>query len=318
MGFLFKVPAVADFLAALIFLPFLEKSLFSRRLFSRLLAITVGFATPFGLTILAFFLLGAIHPFWINVFGRNFSYASWENYFRFPYLVFLAISLLLLYRWRRTLPKALLLVIPWFLLAVLGSRISIRPYTHYLIQVLPALFLAVFLIFDDIRHNFWVVFIPLFFFIVLVPQFPLDRGSIGYQFGYYKNFIEYKTGTRDILAYRNFFDPHVQRTYDAAAFLQANTLPSDSTFIWSDDALIYGLARRTCATPFVVAYITHVWDPSFADSVRDLSNKRPIYILVSTERIGVYPFPFLSQFISDHYHKVTQFRDIIVYKWTSK
>ena len=314
LGFLFKVPAVSDFIAAIIFLIFVEEGFLRRKLFIRLFVLTAGFITPFVITLLPFVLSGALSDFWVNVFERNLSYSSWENSFRIYYLIFLIIVLPLFYYFRKRFSPAFMLLFLWFFLAVLGSRISIRPYTHYLIQVLPSLSLIVFFIIFDIRRNFLLAFVPLFFYLALVPQFPLNRGSVGYQLGYYRNFIDYKSGKINITVYRSFFDPHVPRTYAVADYLKANTLPGQPTFIWGDDALIYDLSDRPPIGKYIVAYITPIWDSNFKETVHDLVIKQPLYILVSTERIDVFPFPFLTKFLSENYKKDVQFADIIVYK----
>lgn len=283
-------------------------------IFIRLFVLTAGFITPFVITLLPFVLSGALSDFWVNVFERNLSYSSWENSFRIYYLIFLIIVLPLFYYFRKRFSPAFTLLFLWFFLAVLGSRISIRPYTHYLIQVLPSLSLIVFFIIFDIRRNFLLAFVPLFFYLALVPQFPLNRGSVGYQLGYYRNFIDYKSGKINITVYRSFFDPHVPRTYAVADYLKANTLPGQPTFIWGDDALIYDLSDRPPIGKYIVAYITPIWDSNFKETVHDLVIKQPLYILVSTERIDVFPFPFLTKFLSENYKKDVQFADIIVYK----
>lgn len=314
IAFLFKVPAVTDFIAAMFFLVFVEEGFLRRKLFIRLFILMVGFITPFVITLLPFVLSGALSDFLVNVFERNLSYSSWENSFRTYYLIFLIIVLPLFYYFRKRFSPAFILLFLWFFLAVLGSRISIRPYTHYLIQVLPPLGLIVFFIISDVRRNFLLVFVPLFFYLILVPQFPLNRGSIGYQLGYYRNFIDYKSGKINITVYRSFFDPHVPRTYAVSDYLKANTLPDQPTFIWGDDALIYDLSDRPPIGKYIVAYITPIWDPDFKETVHDLVTKQPSYILVSTERIDVFPFPFLTKFLSENYIKDVQFADIIVYK----
>lgn len=314
IGFLFKVPAASDFLGALIFLVLYQKSIINRVFFKRLLILFIGFIVPFLFCLLPYILSGSVSDFMTYVFFRNLSYSSWQNNFRIPYFIFLAVFFFLLFIRRKNISPPLLFICCWFFLAVLGSRISIRPYTHYLIQVLPSLGMALFFLFSDLRRNILVFIIPFLFYFIIIPQFPLNKGSIGYQFGYYKNYLNYATGKKDVLAYRTFFDPHVQRTYDVAHFLQTNTNPTDQTFVWSDDAHIYNLSLRPPLTKYIVAYITSEWDPQFKDSIAVLTKTHPKYIVVSTERIDVFPFPYLTKLLSTDYIKDSQFRDMIIYK----
>jgi hypothetical protein len=318
IGFLFKVPAAADFLGALIFLTLYQKSVIHQAFLKRLFVLFIGFIIPLLVCLIPYLFSGALSDFMTYVFFRNLSYSSWQNNFRIPYFIFLAVFFSILFIRRKTISPSLLFICSWFFLAVLGSRISIRPYTHYLIQVLPSLGIALFFLLSDLRRNFLLFIIPLLFYFVIIPQFPLNKGSIGYQYGYYRNYLNYVTGKKDVLAYRTFFDPHVQRTYDVSKFLQTNTKPTDYTFVWSDDAHIYNLSLRPPLTKYIVAYITSEWDPHFKDSIAALSKNPPKYIVVSTERIDVFPFPYLSTLLSRDYTKDVQFRDMIIYKNISK
>lgn len=313
-GALFKIPAALDFAGAALFLTALERQFLPARLWRRLFFLAMGFLTPFLLTAVYFFFRGAISDFWQHVFLSNLVYSAWGNNFRKFYLLLLVFYYCWLFFKRSKLAPQLLLVMMWLPLAILGSRLSVRPYAHYLIQILPPAFLLMGILLQNLKKHFYLSGFLLFIFGFILPQFDFNQGAFSYQVKYFQNYIDYTSGKKSLVDYQKFFDPHVPRTYAAAAFVKNRTQPGDKLFIWGDDPLVYLLAERYPVGKYSAAYHIKDWDLDFKDTILGLTTYQPKYILVSTERVEVFPFPFLKEFLGKHYQPADQFADLIVYQ----
>lgn len=314
IGALFKLPAMVELGAIVLFLFLSEKKLFSLSFIIRCVMIASGFVLPWISIMFIFYLKGALGDFWLNVIIRNLGYSGWQNYFLLPYLYIIFIVSMLLFFYREQINSKSLFAIIWFLFALLGSRLSIRPYTHYLIQVLPAFCLLVGLYFANLKRERVLSVALVFFIFITLTQFPFNLGTLRYQVSYYANFFAYALKLRSVTQYHTFFDPHVPRTYKAAEFLRQHTQLDDRVFIWGDDALIYDLADRRPIGRFSMAYHIMDWDKEFKETIQDLTTRKPSFIMVSTERMTIFPFPYLQQLLAQEYTYETAFEDILVYR----
>ena len=179
---LFKVPAVFDFLAALMVCLLLIETKTMKTLIFHLFSLIIGFLIPLFSTFVFFGLKQALGQYLSAVFSQNLPYlSSWGNstvkisgfslefIFR---LLFLALLLIILFIFRQKLSLTFKIVIIWFFTSVFAALLSTRPYPHYLLQILPSFSLSFGLIF--LKENKLVKVIPLIlllFFIFIFKFF---------------------------------------------------------------------------------------------------------------------------------------------------
>lgn len=298
IGFLFKPPTIFDLTAVIFFLFFIYANKL-KQLFSKILVIFLGFCLPNAIMLFYFYLNNNLIYYWEYAFKGNFSYSLWNNFLIIPYgsLIlragFILIFLINIILFRKYIPRYLLLVILWFLFSLFGSLLSARYYIHYFIQVIPAFSLLAGSILNFRKKLCWIVLAAAILFWNF--NFP---GSFKYQYEYYVNFGEYIGGRKTISAYRNFFDQNVNTTYKVADFLK--TAKRGPIFIWSDNSLIYPLAKRGPVGKFSAAY-NIVWSENRKnETMSKLKTVLPIYVIVSNP--VKYPYPELDKFIASNYN----------------
>jgi hypothetical protein len=76
-----------------------------------------------------------------------------------------------------------------------------------------------------------------------------------------------------------WFSPQVLQTYDFSKAIMANSLNTESMYVWGGDSLIYPLAHRDPAFKYVVDF--HVSDLGLQNELAaDLEQRLPRYIVV--------------------------------------
>ncbi len=280
VGFLFKVPAVFDFTALLIWLLFWQKTKLAN-IFKCLL----GFIVPISLTIIYYGVVGGLEPYVRSALLQNVGYlTSWQTGQQgsgglmnrgIIIAVFLAMFYPLAKKFKLSRWASLMVI--WFLLAMYGALLSERPYPHYLIQpaVPGVLLLALFLysrrkvlklviVVTGILGGWWWQQIK-FWGYPLVP--------------YYINFVQYITQQKSLEEYRNYFDPRVNQTYKLGEYLKMSTLPQDRVFIWGDEPGVYALGERLPVGRYTVAY--HVVDfNGYEETIKAWGKQPPKVVLV--------------------------------------
>lgn len=317
IGALFKLPAITDLLAGILYLLFLRDTHGWPKVLNRIVYLFGGFLIPLTIVIVYFWSNGALPNFIASVLSQNIGYSGWENYFLVPYLVGAGVVTAYLYVRKKYFDSAHLLILLWFMGALLGSRLSIRPYTHYLIQVLPPIALLLAWSYKDTKNIILNYGALALFLIIMIVQFPFNFGTINYQLGYYNNFISLVSKTQNISQHHDFFDPHVARTYQTAEFIVKNTDPDERIFVWGDDPLIYALSERLPVGKYTAAYHVKDWDTNFSDTIYHLELYKPRFIFVSNERISVSPFPYLYNLLDESYRFERAFADILIYRRTN-
>lgn len=310
LGFLTKFPAVFDFIAVFLFL-----SIYTwphLKIFVKTIGFSLlGFSVP-NLAVFGYFLWHqAVSDYLKYGYLWNFRYASWGNEFLIPYGnvilegIPVLILFLLLFVLRRRIKPIVSLIIFWLLLSFLGSILSARHYTHYFLQVVPAISLLLGLIFQKRRRLFYGIII----FSVLVISI-LNPYTIKYPRLYYQNFVETALKLKDKSAYNSFFDPHVNRTYKVAEFLRQEK--AGPIFVWGDEPLIYALSRRSAVGRFSAAY-NIAWEESRKkETLQKLLSTPPVFIFI----VKPVHFPFweLDSLLAKNYRFVKQIEDVSVYE----
>ncbi len=316
VAFLFKIVAVFDLLAFLIFFVVLklpenvsfsvyrkaeknELGIMSRELWTNFiipnsLFMILGFLLPLFLTTLFFLFNNALLDFLQTVFFGNISYVGWKNtFFNIPQglLILKGILLIIVLSiifWKRKLfTKASLFIILWLVFSLFNVFFSERPYTHYVIVLLPSFCLLIGLLFASTEKMSRIKILTGIAAVValLISQFTFN---IKDSYQYYPNAIQFLTNKESVKEYQTFFDPHVPRDYMLSEFIIKNTKASDTVFIWGNSPQIYAMSDKLPPGKYTVAYHI-IQNNAFEETQGAIAESNPKYIIVLQESA---PLPF--------------------------
>ena len=304
LAFLFKIVAVFDLVAFIVFLivtklpkklswKFIRKLLTTSELRSFLLLI-LGFSLPLFVTIIYFAANGALTNFFQATFLGNIDYVGWKNtLFGIPQgLLFLKLFVLLLtitliIRLRNRLTAPILFILTWLIFSLFNVYFSGRPYTHYALVLLPNFCLFIGLLFTKQPTIYKInsTIVGLLLIITLAFHFSLNPMR---SYLYYQNFLQFVSNQKSTEAYQSFFDPNVPRDYALATFIRSNTTTKDPVFIWGNNPQIYVLSHKLPLGRYTVAY--HVSQNNALNETQQLLNKiKPKYI-ISLDKTQPLPF----------------------------
>jgi len=307
VAFLFKIVAIFDLLAFLIFfwlvnLPqkdswiSFKKALIRETkkgkqepwfhsLFLTSCFLLLGFLLPLVIFMINFALHNALGDFIQAAFFNNVDYVGYQNsLFGIPQgllifkIILLFIALFFIVRNQNKLSKPALFITLWIVFALFNSYFSGRPYTHYALVVVPSFCLLAGLLLDSqkkIKIVGGLIIVLIFFFFKF--QINITRTYL-----YYQNAYKLITNKENIVDYQTFFDQKTPRDYAIAAFITSHTSSSDKVFIWGNDPQIYVLSHKLPIGTYTVAY--HITENNALDETQKLVNKeRPKYIIVLKE-----------------------------------
>ncbi len=304
IAFLFKIVAVFDFGAMLVFLVFADSSFSFKNLLKRKTLIfeiekvagfVLGFVLPIILTAAVFLFNGALSYFIKAVLFSNVGYVGYGNKLIIPQgflilkLIILGLFCLLLYARRKSLSFPSMFVWLWFAFSLFNAFFSQRPYTHYLLTLLPAFCLLVgFFLFDKKRQRFTFLVLVLTFIIVIksfwfFAKFPF----------YYANFVLFVTNQKSVSSYEAFFDRNTPIDYELAAYISLHTYPSDSIFIWGNNAQLYKLTDKLPPGKYAAAYHITSYPDGVSNTKTGILMKKPKLIVIMPN-VGPIPFPLLN------------------------
>jgi hypothetical protein len=326
MGFLFKVPAAFDFIAAAIFYVFfLSKDIRETvsRIFSRnIWLMIIGFLGPIILSLIYYATRGGFEPYLRSALMQNMGYlSSWktgDNPASGPFvisgLMLRAIILLIgtaglwVARLKFKLSLKTSFASLWFLFALFGALLSARPYPHYLIQpAVPAALLLVILFIDKTKIAKVVVGLQI---AVTIAAY-LFVGFWSYSIlPYYQNFFSWAVGNKTQTEYFGYFGEQVNRSYKIAEYVRRTTSPEDRIFIWGDDPYIYPLSQRLPSGRYTVAY--HVVDfNGYDETAAAIKVQKPkIIVWLDYGR----QFPQLSSIVADGYIRVEDIEGATIFR----
>ncbi|HKZ34920.1 MAG TPA: hypothetical protein VJ179_03605 [Patescibacteria group bacterium] len=305
LAFLYKIPAFFDFLAVFLCTFFLPKP-FSEK-FSFLRSLSVGFFLPILITSLWMLSQHAFIPFVESVFLLPFQYVEQSHQ-----ILFLGINLFLL-KWgllgsvllvmfvvRKHLSFPQSFFFLWFLLSLEGALLGGRPYTHYLIQIIPSFLLIIGTYKKTLKDIVLPTFSLLLTFFVSTRFFPLSLGALSYQPLYYQNFLSYLQGLRTKDDFEAFFDPNVNRVKEISALLQKETAEEEPIYVWGDEPMIYTYTKRPTAGRFTASYHVDLWPNGYKEELDRLQENPPRRIVYFKETH--FPFPELDNLIRQKYN----------------
>lgn len=317
IAFLFKVVAVFDLSAFLIFLFFLEfptnrkfqdKKYIILKL-KQLSPFLIGFSVPIVVTALFFLLNNAFVEFAKAIFFSNIGYVGYGNKFLIPHgllllkIVLLSIYILYIFKLRKKLSLTTIFITIWFAFSVFNAFFAERPYTHYLLTLLPSFVLMIGLTLWDKKYR-KIKFICLFLVLVLILK---NFNFYGKTTTYYQNFASFILGQKSVSSYRAYFDRRTTTDYEIAMFIRSKIKKNDSIFVWGNNAQLYKMAESIPLTKYIVAYHVTGYKDGLANTREALERTKPKFIIIMP---GQTPIPFMLT----HYSERLNINDVAIYE----
>lgn len=295
LAFLFKVVAVFDLAAFILFIVFVQiKNLDLKQIKTvviELLPLLAGFIIPILITFLFFALQRALPDFIYSVFLSTVGYVNYGNTFIIPQgllilkLFILAVFCVILFIKRDKVSPSTQFVLLWLAFSIFSALFSQRPYTHYLLVMLSSFCLFIGILLQRTKSQ--LLFIGIF--LLMAMYFVTNFSFYSKDFGYYKNFLSVFTNNEDITTYRAFFDGSTPRDYALANFLKTKLQPNDQVFLWGNNAQLYVLVNKLPPGKYIVAYWIGSSEQTKRETQQALNKTNPRFIIVMPNT-GVLPF----------------------------
>lgn len=300
-SFLFKIVAIFDFGAFLLFLYILDfpdklsvQNLINhlKNKFSQILIFTIAFFLPFFITIVYFLINQSLLLYLNSMFFSNINYVGFGNKFLIPqgllYLkVFLlAVALLLIFLFRKNLKfPAYLFITSWFAFSFFNAFFSQRPYPHYALVLVPSfcLLLGSIFLYKRLSKILATIFIVSIF--IASNYFSLYEKKLEY----YLNFANFVFDDKSNVKYQSFFDGNTPRDYKISSFIKSNATTSDNIFIWGNNAQLYKLTHKLPPGKYTTLYHIVQYEDGISNTKLGLGEKKPKFIILMSLRS---PYPF--------------------------
>ena len=314
IAFLFKIVAIFDFAAffLFLFLVFLAKKINRKNILSVIKKVApffFGFSLPILVTALFFFLSGAFSPFFKATFLANVGYVDYGNRLIIPQgfliLKFIALSIFVftIFTKREKMSPSSIFILLWFGFSLFNAFFPQRPYTHYLLVLLPSFSLLLGLTIQDLK--FRKIALPIFLislFLILI-----NFRFYGKTIFYYQNFLSFVTNGKSVYAYNRFFDRRTPTDYELAMYIKNNTSEKDSIFIWGNNAQVYTLAKKLPPGRYAVAYHITSSKDGVKETQEDLDLAKPKLIIIM-------PYMKFFPFTLSNYSQKIIIDDVAIYE----
>lgn len=302
IAFLFKIVAIFDLAAFASFLFIFsiphtknkDKIVHSVLLISKsLLFLFAGFIIPFLISVLYFLIQGGLESYIQAIFFSNVGYVGYHNEFLFPQgllvtkvLAVALFSAILLWKRAHT-NKAVLFIGLWVAWGLFNAYFSQRPYTHYLLVLLPSFSLVVGLLGTKLLKK--AVVIISIAVLLLLAQHSFYHWDLKKTVLYYDNFATFINGKKSVQEYQSFFDRRVPRDMAVVSYLNSHAQKDDSVFLWGNNPQIYALIEKAPPGRFTVAYHILGSKENIKETEMALKNANPKYIVIFP---GIQSIPF--------------------------
>lgn len=325
LGFLFKVPAVFDFIGILSFVILLASKNIRetfRQLFSKkIMALIIGFLIPIAGSIAYYSLRGALAPYLYSALLQNVGYlGSWSTgshesggllksgLFLRGLVLIGSLFVVWIGSLRHKLSLEFRFMAAWFLFSLFGALLSGRPYPHYLIE--PAAPFALLFVYFFYERKQAARIATMFVGSLSIISYLYIHFWFYPILPYYQNFLSWAAKRQSTDSYFAYFG-NTKRTYELAKFIALNTDPKDRLFIWGDEPYIYALSNRLPAGRYTVAY--HVTDfNGYEETIKAIEKERPKIIVIMDNETR--PFPQLTALLSETYTKTYSVDGASMYK----
>lgn len=299
LAFLFKVVALFDFAAFSLFLFFIlhkEKN----RLYNTvhmLLPFFVAFFLPLLCVGLFFVFTGSFGDFFDAAFRQNVGYVGYGNVFivvqglLYLKLLMLGGFVFYLFRKRKVFSSVQLFSILWFVFSLFNAFFSHRPYTHYLLVLLPSFVLFGAMVWGSRAGK--IVFIITVLLLVKNFWFYTKTAT------YYQNFIDFITNRKSVFSYQKFFDSKTPWDYALASYLSLHLKETDTVFIWGNNAQVYKLINRLPPGRYTVAYHIRANEKTINETSMAVQKTQPKFIVIMAGEPAIpYMFPrYMQKFV---------------------
>ena len=286
LSFLLKVVAVFDLTAFGIFiflitLPSITPSYIWNSL-KRIFPLAAGFLTPIVLTILYFFSAHIFGAFIRSTFFSNIGYVNYGNQFIIPQgflilkTVLLAAVVFIFLLKRAKMHPSLLFILLWLAFSVYNALFSQRPYTHYMLVLLPSFSLLLGLLLREKKGRLWLGILTISLVVLIYRLF----GFYAHPMSYYVNFAQYVLGQKSQTSYQAFFDSNVPRDYTIAQYINTNRKKGQTVFFWGNSGQLYKLTQTLPPGRFIVAYHVTMSEQNMRETAEVLSQNPPTYIVI--------------------------------------
>lgn len=290
LAFLTKIVAAFDFLALLFFILIDHEKDLSDKIKLRTIPYIIGFSAPILITLGYFFVTNNFKDTLNAFLFSNVGYVGYGNQFIIPQgLLYIKAGLLgtflaFLFFKRKKIPRNILLVSAWFSFSLFSAFFAQRPYTHYMIMLLPSFSLMIAAIIEEKKTRIFLIVFLIAGYIAVINTFNL-KGKI---IQHYTNLIAFCSSKKDVSSYQSFFDRNTPRDYELARYVKANTTKEDSIFIWGNNAQVYKLAEKTPIMRYTVAYHITNYPTGLTEMDIAIKTKKPKFIIVMPNA-GDYP-----------------------------
>lgn len=300
---LFKLVAIFDVFAFGFFLILLSsqnseitklKTLFKKpHLFNAakiIKPLVIGYYIPLLLASLYFLTKGALPAFLSAVLTNNVGYVALENQLLFPQgllvgkIVILILFLLFFLMKRKNLDTSSSFILLWLMFSLFNAFFSNRPYTHYILVLLPAFSLTFGLLFiTKNKLKFFLVIILLTISILILGTFRYIKPQK--IIAYYANFTSYLSGQKDTRSYQAFFDSRTPAIYDVASYLSLHVKKNEKIFIWGDSPQLYYMTKTLPTGRYTVAYHMLATKNTLDESLKNLNTLKPRYVVLFDDQL---------------------------------
>lgn len=252
----------------------------------------LGFIIPIIVSILYFFSRNAFPDYYKAAFSQNVGYVGYGNYFLFPMgslilkLILLSVSILLVIVFRKKLGYAGIVIFIWVVFSLFNALFSARPYTHYLLVLLPAASLLAGLVLDN--KKLLKISLPSLLVVIMLVSFNFKVYKKIYS--YYENYMQFVFGGKSINRYQSFFDNITPRDYEIAQMILMKTNKNEEVFIWGDSGQIYALAGKLPPGRYIVSYHITFYKNAIDETRKVLDIIRPKYIIQTKETTEINNF----------------------------
>src|SRR3989338_7316515 len=203
----------------MISLAFLRKIVFG---FEQEAVLLIAFLSPVLLTAFYFLLMGVFPDFYRAVFSQNVGYVGHGNYLFFPmgflYLkvLLLLFSILIILKYRKIFGAPGVLILTWLSFSIFNAMFSQRPYTHYLLVLLPSFSLFL----GYILENKKLLAFTLPLAVILISVISLNFKFYSKIIPYYSNYLNFMMDKKSLEKYQSFFDRITPRDYEISRLIQ--------------------------------------------------------------------------------------------------
>lgn len=323
LALLTKVPAGFDFAAIgafwLFVLPIHRAGSLTKQWFKYGVFLIIGFLIPIGLSIVWFALTGHLGSYLQFGLFYNFRYIeAWGTPFTNPLVIFLTsmkgrllvlfFGLGILWYLRNKMRLPVLFTFIWFEFTLFAALLSLRPYPHYFIQIVPPLSLLIGFIFSEaklvkglIGTSFLLIW--LIFKVLGFHTYPTVA--------YYTRFIRYVTKQITEESYLASFDAKAPQTYLVAEWLRKHTSRNEKIFIWGNEPMVYALSRRSPAGRFTVAFHIQSFE-AWDETMQSLADTQPRYIIDYLHAPD--QFPALYNYLKENYLPIERLQNAEIYR----